>query len=111
MKCPFCHESFATQAGYQAHVQFCAHKESPLPEPVEKPVNPLDKLNKADLLARSAELGLTLDDALTKKQIVEAIEAETARRASDPAAAAAAAQAASDAQAQKTEAQTGHTTP
>lgn len=33
MKCPYCHIEFFSQAGYYAHVESCAYKNNPLPEP------------------------------------------------------------------------------
>lgn len=44
-----------------------------------KPERPLDKMNKAELLARATELGLTVDPEATNAAIREAITAATAQ--------------------------------
>lgn len=55
------------------------------PAPVEddgepgKPGKPLDKMNKAELLTRAAELGLTVDPEATNATIRDAITAATAQ--------------------------------
>ncbi len=54
------------------------------PPPVEAPKQddaskPLDKMNKAELRARAAELGLAVADDATNAQIVAAITAATAQ--------------------------------
>lgn len=57
-------------------------RDAPSPPAANKPV---DRMNKAELQAKAAELGLTCDDELTKAQIHDAIDAELARRAKEAA--------------------------
>lgn len=56
-------------------------RDAPSPAATDKPI---DRMNKDELKAKGAELGLTLEDALTKAQMHDAINAEMARRAATP---------------------------
>ena len=65
MKCPTCHEEYATREGFEAHVPNCAYKDNPLPEPeTEKGGDNgsnddgLDKMMIAELKAIAEGLGI-----------------------------------------------------
>ncbi len=74
MKCPTCHEDYATQAGFQAHVPNCGYKDNPLPAPPVLDLNkPLDKMSKAELLAFSELNGIVVVEEATKAKLIEDI--------------------------------------
>lgn len=78
MKCPTCHVDYATRAGYDAHVPNCAYKDDPLPEPQPAPVvdlsKPLDRMNKAELLAFAKAKRLKATEEMTKAILTDLIQ-------------------------------------
>lgn len=78
MKCPTCHEEYATRAGYDAHVPNCAYKDNPLPEPklalVVDLYKPLDRMNKAELLAFAELKRIEATEGMTKANIISLIQ-------------------------------------
>lgn len=54
-------------------------QEEPAPEVKADPEKPLDKMNKAELRARAAELGLSVADDATNAAIIAAITAATSK--------------------------------
>jgi len=74
VKCPTCHVEFASSAGFHAHVPNCAYKDNPLPEPEQD--KPLDRMNKAELLALAGEKGIEVDSSTTKAQIIKQLKEE-----------------------------------
>jgi hypothetical protein len=82
MKCPTCHEDYATTAGFNAHVPSCGYRDNPLPEPEPEKENNGEKALKdlkADELKKIAE-GWEIEGFanMTKAKLVEAIEAKQA---------------------------------
>ena len=80
MKCPTCHEDYATRAGYDAHVPNCAYRDNPLPEPeTEKGGDNgsnddgLDKMMVAELKAIAEGLGIEVPKKPKKAELIEAI--------------------------------------
>lgn len=78
MKCPTCHEDYATRAGYDAHVPNCAYKDNPLPETEKGGDNGsnddgLDKMTIAELKTIAEGLGIEVPKKLKKAELIEAI--------------------------------------
>lgn len=76
MKCPTCHEDYATRAGYDAHVPNCAYKDNPLPEPKKsgKVENDgLDSMKVNELKVMAEEMGIEGADKMKKAELIEAV--------------------------------------
>jgi hypothetical protein len=80
MKCPYCHEDFATWVGHDAHVSSCAYKDNPLPEPETgkdgdngSNDDGLDKMMVAELKAIAEGLGIEVPKKPKKAELIEAI--------------------------------------
>ena len=76
MKCPTCHEDYATRAGYDAHVPNCAYRENPLPEPKESgkvKSDGLDSMKVNELKAMAEEMGIEGAGKMKKTELIEAI--------------------------------------
>lgn len=71
MRCPTCHEDYATRAGFEAHVPNCAHKDNPLPEPKEEGKGP----SYNELKERAKGLGIEGYTKMKKEELAAAIEA------------------------------------
>jgi hypothetical protein len=79
MRCPTCHEDYATQAGFQAHVPNCAYKDNPLPEPEIKAAGDgLEHMKAGDLKTMAEGLGIEGFDKMKKPELIEAIRAVNA---------------------------------
>ena len=78
MKCPTCHVDYAARTGYDAHVPNCAHRDNPLPEPQLAPVvdlsKPLDRMNKAELLAFAKTKRIEATEEMTKAILTDLIQ-------------------------------------
>jgi len=76
MKCPTCHEDYATRAGYDAHVPNCAYRDNPLPEPKESgkvKSDGLDSMKVNELKAMAEEMGIEDAGKMKKAELIEAI--------------------------------------
>lgn len=78
MKCPTCHEEYATRAGYDAHVSSCAYKDNPLPETGKDGDNGsnddgLDNMMIAELKVIAEGLGIEVPKKPKKAELIEAI--------------------------------------
>lgn len=80
MKCPYCHEDFATWAGHDAHVSSCAYKDNPLPEPETgkdrdngSNDDSLDNMMIAELKVIAEGLGIKVPKKSKKAELIEAI--------------------------------------
>lgn len=83
MKCPTCHEDYATQAGFQAHVPNCAYKDNPLPEPEPKKEE-VKGPSYNELKEKAKELGIEGYTKMKKEDLAAAIEeAEAAQKAAE----------------------------
>lgn len=75
MKCPTCHEVYATRAGYDAHVPNCAYQDNPLPEPETEKIegDGLDNMKANELKAMAEEMGIEGAGKMKKAELIEAI--------------------------------------
>lgn len=76
MKCPTCHEDYATRAGYDAHVPNCAYRDNPLPEPEESgkvESDSLDGMKANELKAMAEEMGIEGAGRMKKAELIEAV--------------------------------------
>ena len=76
MKCPTCHENYATRAGFDAHVPNCAYRDNPLPEPevkVEIEGDGLENMKVDELKAYAEELGFEGVNKMKKVELIGAI--------------------------------------
>jgi len=82
MKCPTCHEDYATRAGYDAHVPNCAYRDNPLPEPKKVECDGLDVMKVNELKAMAEEMGIEGAGKMKKAELIEAVREA---RAQEPA--------------------------
>lgn len=81
MKCPTCHEDYATRAGYEAHVPSCAYKDNPLPEPEKEEVK---GPSYNELKERAKKLKIEGYSKMKKEELTQAIEeAEAAQKVAE----------------------------
>ena len=74
-KCPTCHIEFASSAGFQAHVPNCAYRDNPLPAPpVIDLSKPLDRMNKAELMAFAKIKRIEATEEMTKAILTDLIQ-------------------------------------
>lgn len=85
MKCPTCHEEYATRVGFEAHVPNCAYRDNPLPEPEEPRKvegDGLDGMRANELKALAEEMGIEGAGKMKKAELIEAVREA---RAQEPA--------------------------
>lgn len=80
MKCPTCHEVYATREGFEAHVPNCAYKDNPLPEPETgkdgdngSNDDGLGNMMIAELKVIAEGLGIEVPKKPKKAELIEAI--------------------------------------